>query len=153
MSRVVHLQANTSAWSSPPIDVDYRALPEVRQDQSQPGPASSGRNRDKKEWQDQSDMFSSGARDRQQQELYRTGSSKGSSRQRLDFAQRPASSRLRTKVHIRPAGNGGGRIVRQAQPGQVGVNLNTDAVEDTRSNLVRALLVVFPFLRDWGGFL
>lgn len=163
MQCAVHLQANANAWSSPPIDVDYRALPQIRHEQSQPGAASSDRDTEQQQWQDQSDIGSNSTRHRQQQELYRPdllrSTRGGTFKQEQEVSQRPTSavrSRLRTKVNIRPADKanmGSSRMVRQAQPGQVGVNLNTDAVQETRSNLVRALLVVFPFLRDWGGFL
>ena len=63
----------------------------------------------------------------------------------------------RRKVSIRPADSTlarQDRVVRQAAPGQVGVNLRPDSGTGSPKNstVVRVLLGVFPFLRHWGGF-
>ena len=142
------MQGNTSAWSAPPIDVDYRALPGDSQ-----GESDNQRN----------NVNSSARQQRWQQvrssETESTESHRQPYRQQADLQQvrRPTlAARQRQKVSIRPAGEPSlnkQRIVRQARPGQIGVNLNASGTPESRSNVVRALLVVFPFLRDWGGFL
>ena len=86
-----------------------------------------------------------------------------SSRQRIRFDRQQGTgvsdnTRSRRKVSISPTNRRSmenGRIVRQATPDQVGVNVGPESpvTAEPNSNLVRALLGVFPFLRHWGGFL
>lgn len=75
-----------------------------------------------------------------------------------DSRDRRESDGYRRKVSIGPADSTTARpqsvIVRKAAPGQVGVNLRPDGTTGSadKSNVVRVLLGVFPFLRYWGGF-
>ena len=143
------MQANSTAWSSPPIDVDYQTLPGDTQEEADSRmnqPSGSAR---QQRWQPGSGIDTEFEQ-----------STRQPFRQRVAVQETPRStsmSRQRKKITIRPAGdsssNSSQRIVRQASPGQVGVNLNRSYTAEPRSNVVRALLVVFPFLKDWGGFL
>lgn len=142
------MQANNSAWSSPAIDVDYRALPGESQEDTYNQTDTVNRSSRQERWQQKSEY-----------DVETAQAQKQPYRQQVDLQprQRPASvARQRRKVNIRPAGQSmpnEARVVRQERPGQVGVNLRPVDTVEPRSNVVRALLVVFPFLRDWGGFL
>ncbi|DBA87179.1 TPA: hypothetical protein ACH3X2_005183 [Trebouxia sp. C0005] len=147
-------QANHSPYASPPIDVEYQALPgEVfdpaySQAQSQAS-TSSGTNC---------------TRQAQPSTSYESSQAYSAGRQRVPLKRHSytepadAMQQHRRRVSITPShrqSRHNGRIVRQAAPGQVGVNIGSESsvVAEPNSNLVRALLGVFPFLRHWGGFL
>ena len=144
------MQTNSTAWSSPPIDVDYRTLPGDTQEEPDSRMNQTDSSSRQQRWQPGPGI------DTESQQP-----NKQPLRQRVAVQQTPphstSMSRQRKKVAIRPAGkpslNSSQRIVRHAAPGQVGVNVNQSYTTEPRSNVVRALLVVFPFLKDWGGFL
>ena len=194
------MQASQS-WSSQPIDVEYRYLPEeAPNDQNnqqatsnssqgyatpaaassdmfstydqprthdQPStsyastePYSSRRQRvtlDRNSASRQPASFDRNAMSRQRVSFDRDSFASGQS-DRATFADGPGDTRSRRRVSIKPTNRRrmqNGRIVRQAAPGQVGVNVVPDGpvTPELNSNLVRALLGLFPFLRSWGGFL
>lgn len=141
-------QANTGAWSSPPIDVDYRALPGDAQEDAYTQTDTASRSSRQQHWHQESESKEANARP-----------VSWPTRQQLNIRQSqrvPAASRQRRKINIRPAAQNrpnDASVVRRERPGQVGVNLRPSYTVEPRSNVVRALLTVFPFLRDWGGFL
>lgn len=146
-------QANHSPYASPPIDVEYQALPgevsDAAYSQAQSQASTSSGTKYTRQAHPSTSYESSQAYDagRQRVPLKRQFSTES-----VDAMQQ------RRKVSITPShrqSRHNGRIVRQAAPGQVGVNIGSEdsAVTEPNSNLVRALLGVFPFLRHWGGFL
>lgn len=74
-----------------------------------------------------------------------------------DRVDRQEDLEYRRKVSIRPTDSTiarQDRVVRQAAPGRVGVNLRpgTQGATANKSAVIKVLLGVFPFLRHWGGF-
>lgn len=146
----VSWQASRSTWSSPPIDIDYQALPGESEFSAAPPTQTASRSRDQYDQSyEPSTSFPSEPRN-------------STSRSRVTIS-RPDSmgmqedSAYRRKVSIKPAPSTAARqdrIVRHAAPGQVGVNLRPDSYisSPSNSNIVRVLIGVFPFLRHWGGF-
>ena len=143
------VQRSQSNWSSPPIDVEYQALPgeSVSTASAQPSTV----NRDQR------------VQPEEPSTSYQTASPISPSRPRVsirmqDNGDRREGDGYRRKVSIRPANSTIARpqsgVVRQAAPGRVGVNLRPDDTigSTNNSNVVRVLLGVFPFLRYWGGF-
>ena len=147
------MQANHSPYASPPIDVEYQAL--------------SGEVSDAAYSQAQSQASTSSGtkytRQAHPSTSYESSQAYDAGRQRVPLKRQFSTESVdamqqRRKVSITPShrqSRHNGRIVRQAAPGQVGVNIGSEdsAVTEPNSNLVRALLGVFPFLRHWGGFL
>ncbi|KAL0020593.1 hypothetical protein WJX77_008638 [Trebouxia sp. C0004] len=142
-------QANRSPYASPPIDVEYQALPgEISDAAYRQASISSGTNY---------------TRQAQPSTSYESSQAYSAGRQRVPLKRQSSTEpayavQQRRRVSITPShrqGRHNGRIVRQAAPGQVGVNIGSESsvVTEPSSNLVRALLGVFPFLRHWGGFL
>ena len=146
--RPVDLQTNQSTWSSPPIDIEYQALPGESVSAASAQPAAAN--------QDQR------VQPQETSTSYQTVSAIPTSRSRVairtqDRMDRQEDAGYRRKVSIRPADSAitrQDRVVRPAAPGRVGVNLRPDSEAATASNstVVRVLLGVFPFLRHWGGF-
>lgn len=138
------LQTNQSTWSSPPIDVEYQALPGESVSASVQTAAA---NTDQ------------GVQPQEASTSYQTVPT---SRPRVairtqDRMDRQEDAGYRRKVSIRPTDSAiirQDKVVRPAAPGRVGVNLRPDSEVATSSNstVVRVLLGVFPFLRHWGGF-
>ncbi|KAL3150168.1 hypothetical protein ABBQ32_000030 [Trebouxia sp. C0010 RCD-2024] len=143
------VQTSQNTWSSPPIDVEYQALPGEPVSPTSAQPSIVTRN---KPPQSQEPSTS-----------YQTASPISTSRPRVPIRMQESRDRgegdgYRRKVTIRPADSTTARpqsaVVRQAAPGRVGVNLRPDGTTGSpdNSNVVRVLLGVFPFLRYWGGF-
>ena len=145
----VDLQTSESSWSSPPIDVEYQALPgeSVSTASAQPAAANTDQH----------------VQSQEASTSYQTASPIPTSRPRVAIRTQDQMDRqedagvYRRKVSIRPADiaiTRRDRVVRRAAPGRVGVNLRPDSEAATASNstVVRVLLGVFPFLRHWGGF-
>ena len=141
------VQTSQSTWSSPPIDVEYRALPGESVSTTAAQPSVVTRNEPAQP----------------QEPSYQTASPISTSRPRVPIRMQESRDRrqgdgYRRKVSIRPADSTTARsqsaVVRQAAPGRVGVNLRPDGTTGSanNSNVVRVLLGVFPFLRYWGGF-
>ena len=144
----VDLQTYQSTWSSPPIDVEYQALP--GESVTTASPQTTAANTDQR------------VQSREASTSNQTASPISTSRPRMairtqDRMDRQEDAGYRRKVSIRPADiamTRQDRVVRQAAPGRVGVNLRPDneAATASKSTVVRVLLGVFPFLRHWGGF-
>lgn len=142
------MQTSESSWSSPPIDVEYQALPgeSVSTASAQPAAANTDQH----------------VQSQEASTSYQTASRIPTSRLRVairtqDQLDRQEDAGYRRKVSIRPADiaiTHQDRVVRRAAPGQVGVNLRPDSEGAAARNpvVVRVLLGVFPFLRHWGGF-
>ena len=179
------MQTRQSSWSSsPPIDDEYRSLPadsttdQYTQTDTSTGtpsasqtqaPSATGSEKFTTYEQPSTSYASTQTYTPNRQAAPTGGPSRQqamfdtSSRQRVRFdrqqgASMSDSTRSRRKVSINPTNRRSmvnGRIVRQATPDQVGVNVGPESpvTAEPNSNLVRALLGVFPFLRHWGGFL
>lgn len=142
-------QANPTSWTSPPIDVEYQALPGGPSDAARNhAEAGTGSRNEYSRFEQPSSSYQSTQPRRQTVSVNRQSSSHAtdavSHRRKVSITASQRQSRQN------------GRIVRQAAPGQVGVNIdpnNNSSQTESNSNLVRVLLGVFPFLRQWGGFL